>query len=519
MAAPGLLLVLGLLLTHSGSPGHGAATPVWCFTRLEEDGEGGACVEPLGEEPLPLADCCLNHAYGYRLRPHGHCRSCRAGAWGPWEPWSSCSVSCDEGTQRRGRSRGHGGGHAGDSTEWQLRACDMGCCPDAGIWGPWSPWGRCSVTCGRGGAQRRHRSCSSPSPQCGATCGPGDSEDTRECEGTAGTCPGEGREKGGGRGTGREIGGGERKKVGEGRQGVKWGEGENPRTLRDSPPVRDLGEGEGVKVGEGRDAVGAEPPLTPPPAVAGAWGPWGPWGPCSGSCRGAGPGPGRSRRRRCDSPEPSRDPPGAPCPGNGADSEPCPGLPPCPVDGAWGAWSPATPCPVTCGLGGVVQRRSCDAPSPKHGGRGCEGPRSRRGLCGPRDPCPAPVFWGPWGPWSPCQRPWGDISCSRAVGQQKRTRDCEGRSPGGAACPTDQGGSIELRACYSVQNCVLRGNWSDWSPWGLCTPPCGAEPTRSRSRECRPSLPDYPRRRLSVTSWDPKPARIYPKTPPAPPPQ
>ncbi|XP_066426582.1 properdin [Molothrus aeneus] len=413
MAAPGLLLALGLLLI--GTAAHGAATPVWCFSRLEEDGEGGACTEPLGEELLPLADCCLNPAYGYRLRPHGHCRSCRPGAWGPWEPWSSCSVTCDEGTQRRGRSRGHGGGHAGNSTEWQLRACDMGCCPDVGIWGPWSPWGPCSVTCGGGGAQRRHRSCSSPAPQCGATCGPGDSEDTRECEGTMKICP-----------------------------------------------------------------------------VAGAWGPWGPWGPCSGSCRGSGPGPGRSRRRRCDSPEPSREPPGAPCPGSGTDSEPCPGLPPCPVHGAWGAWSPATPCPVTCGLGGVVQRRSCDAPSPKYGGRDCEGPQSRRGLCGPRDPCPALVLWGPWGPWSPCQRPWGDISCSAAVGQQKRTRDCEGHSPGGAACPTDQGGSIELRACYSVQNCPLRGNWSDWSPWGLCTPPCGANPTRSRSRECRPSLPQYP---------------------------
>nr|XP_031363536.1 RNA-binding protein 10-like [Lonchura striata domestica] len=44
----------------------------------EENEEGGACTEPLGEEQLPLADCCLNPTYGYRLRPHGHCRSCRS---------------------------------------------------------------------------------------------------------------------------------------------------------------------------------------------------------------------------------------------------------------------------------------------------------------------------------------------------------------------------------------------------------------------------------------------------------
>ncbi|XP_072776306.1 properdin-like [Taeniopygia guttata] len=196
MAPPGLILGLGLVLLGTGT-GRGAATPVWCFMRLEEDEEGGACTEPLGEEPLPLADCCLNPAYFYRLRPHGHCRSCRSGVWGPWEPWGGCSVTCGEGTRRRGRSRGHAGGQGqgqgqrGDSTEWQLQACDTGCCPVPGAWGPWGPWGPCSVTCG-GGSQRRHRSCSRPSPHCGGSCGPGTPEENRECGGTPGTCPGEG---------------------------------------------------------------------------------------------------------------------------------------------------------------------------------------------------------------------------------------------------------------------------------------------------------------------------------------
>ncbi|XP_066064992.1 properdin-like [Chamaea fasciata] len=412
MAPPVLLLGLGLALLGAGA-GHAAAPSVWCFTRLEEEADGGgACSKPLGEEQLPLADCCLNPAYGYKLHPQGHCRSCRPGVWGPWEPWSSCSVTCDEGTQRRGRSRRPGGGHGGDSTEWQLRACDMACCPVPGGWSPWSPWGGCSVTCGEG-SQRRQRNCSNPLPRCGGSCGPGDSEDTRRCQATPATCP-----------------------------------------------------------------------------VPGAWGPWGSWGPCSGSCRGA--GPGRSRRRRCDSPEPSRDPPGTPCPGSDTETQPCPGLPPCPVHGAWGAWSAATPCPVTCGLGGVVERRACDAPAPNHGGRGCAGPERRRGLCGPRDPCPALVHWGPWSPWSPCSRPWGDIACRSNVGQQRRTRECVGHSPGGPACPTAEDvGIIQLRACYNIQDCSLQGEWSDWSPWGLCTPPCGASPTRNRSRECRPILPKY----------------------------
>ncbi|XP_017695296.1 PREDICTED: properdin-like [Lepidothrix coronata] len=129
MAPVGLIL---LLLCAALGPS--AATPVWCFARLEEAEGGGACVELLGDEPVPLADCCLNPAYGYRLRPHGRCLSCRQGEWGPWGPWSSCSVTCGEGTQRRGRSRSSGGDD-GDRRDWQLQACHLPCCPGRGFGG------------------------------------------------------------------------------------------------------------------------------------------------------------------------------------------------------------------------------------------------------------------------------------------------------------------------------------------------------------------------------------------------
>ncbi|XP_017695297.1 PREDICTED: properdin-like [Lepidothrix coronata] len=120
---------------------------------------------------------------------------------------------------------------------------------------------------------------------------------------------------------------------------------------------------------------------------------------------------------------------------------------------------------------------------------------------GPADPpCPSEVLhWGPWGPWSPCTRPlWESIACKSTVGQQRRTRECVGHGQGGPSCPAEEGlGTIHVRACYNIQNCLLHGNWSDWSPWGLCTPPCGTSPTRSRSRECRATLPSY---KLTVTN-------------------
>ncbi|XP_056218631.1 properdin-like [Falco biarmicus] len=155
------LLVL-LLCAPLLSPA--AATPVWCFARLEEEGGGGACTELLGDEPVSLADCCLNPTYGYKLRPHGHCHTCRQDTWGPWGRWTSCSVTCGEGTQRRGRSRSPTGDK--DPREWQLRACHLPCCPVAGGWTPWSPWSGCSVTCGVG-TLRRSRACADPPPRCG----------------------------------------------------------------------------------------------------------------------------------------------------------------------------------------------------------------------------------------------------------------------------------------------------------------------------------------------------------------
>ena len=53
-----------------------------------------------------------------------------------------------------------------------------------GGWTVWSPWLPCSVTCGSGGTQQRHRSCFPGNAQCS-----GDSYQQRTCSGFS-ECPG-----------------------------------------------------------------------------------------------------------------------------------------------------------------------------------------------------------------------------------------------------------------------------------------------------------------------------------------
>nr|XP_028563923.1 A disintegrin and metalloproteinase with thrombospondin motifs 8 [Podarcis muralis] len=51
------------------------------------------------------------------------------------------------------------------------------------------------------------------------------------------------------------------------------------------------------------------------------------------------------------------------------------------VDGNWGPWSPWRPCSRTCGGGVHFSERGCDNPTPKNGGKYCEGQRVKYESC------------------------------------------------------------------------------------------------------------------------------------------
>ncbi|XP_045141226.1 semaphorin-5A [Echinops telfairi] len=92
------------------------------------------------------------------------------GAWSAWTSWSQCSRDCSRGIRSRKRvcnnpEPKYGGLPClGPALEYQ--ECNVLPCPVDGMWSCWSPWSKCSATCG-GGHYMRTRSCSNPAPAYG----------------------------------------------------------------------------------------------------------------------------------------------------------------------------------------------------------------------------------------------------------------------------------------------------------------------------------------------------------------
>jgi len=106
------------------------------------------------------------------------------GNWGQWGQWSSCSVTCDGGTQERTREcndpETQYGGIPCHGDDIQIINCNKLNCPIDGNWGTWSSWHGCSVSCG-GGTQTSTRQCNNPPALYGGQQCPGDNERSQDC--------------------------------------------------------------------------------------------------------------------------------------------------------------------------------------------------------------------------------------------------------------------------------------------------------------------------------------------------
>lgn len=89
------------------------------------------------------------------------------GGWSAWTLWSACSRECETGFHSRKRSCSNpeptNGGLPCLGSPVEYENCNQQLCPVKGAWSCWSPWSRCSATCG-GGHYQRTRTCTNPVP-------------------------------------------------------------------------------------------------------------------------------------------------------------------------------------------------------------------------------------------------------------------------------------------------------------------------------------------------------------------
>ncbi|XP_061556141.1 properdin-like [Phycodurus eques] len=507
------------------------AQAVTCFSRFERS--SGTCAEELGD--VDEDDCCLNPHYAY-VTQDGECQSCGPPTWSDWSPWSPCTALCGEGVTQRSRDCfgiGQSDCKTADHT-LQTKACNGTCCNEG--WSSWVAWSPCSVTCGGGGVRKRERLCPAP-PECLSAC-LGAFEIEKSCE-APGNCPVHGgwsswsswslcssscahddvalpsRQRH--RSCSDPAPSADTAPPGDDCHGEdvqlqscgdipkcpvdgQWGEWSPPGTcsvqcgegLRlatrqcDRPPPK-----YGGRLCEGPSGRASACHVTC--AVDGSWSGWSHWGECSSSCIPEGGAPVKTRRRSCSSPAPSILPPGEGCRGDISSAEACDHLPHCTVHGAWGSWSSFSACPVTCGVGLEVSRRSCDSPAPKHAGRPCPGDERRTRLCNVDVHCPVDGEWSEWSPWQSCKYPFRrrDIRCKQIGGNQNRERQCLHRAHNGSICGGEDLSLSQYRGCYDVSSCYLKGSWEGWEAWSLCKPACGGNSRRTRTRKCQPDYSDY----------------------------
>ncbi|XP_066297373.1 uncharacterized protein [Branchiostoma lanceolatum] len=324
-----------------------------------------------------------------------------------------------------------------------------------GNWSQWSSWSDCDVTCGFGN-QSRSRSCDNPRPLGGGANCTGDSEQTQVCD-TGQQCPVDGNWSPWTFWSSCDV------TCGFGHQS-RSRSCDNPRPLGGGANC--TGNSEETQVCD----TGQQCP------VDGNWSPWTFWSSCDVTC-GFG---NQSRSRSCDNPRPLGG--GANCTGNSEETQVCDTGQQCPVNGNWSEWTSWSSCNVTCGLGNHSRSRSCDNPSPQHGGVNCSGSLEEVRTCDSGRPCAVNGNWSQWTSWSNC-----DVTCG--LGNQSRSRSCDNPPPqhGGANCT---GSLVEVRTCDSGQPCTINGNWSEWTSWSSCNVTCGLG-NQSRSRSCDNPPPQH----------------------------
>lgn len=395
------------------------------------------------------------------------------GRWTRWSDWEACSKSCGDGTQLSRRSCTNPspafGGADCEGDNVQSRPCKEMECPVDGNWTDWGYWEVCSVTCG-GGVQSRTRTCTNPSPHFGGRDCVGENVEERSCNDNP--CPIDGRWT----------------RWGDWEQcSMTCGGGIQASSRSCNAPAPEFG-GKDCEGDSWRSRTCNEEECP----VDGKWTDWGDWELCSVTCAGG----TQSRLRTCTNPPPRFG--GRNCSGVGQDVRSC-NEDPCPIDGRWTRWGTWEPCPVSCGGGIQLSKRSCTDPAPAFGGDNCEGESVRSRSCNERG-CPADGNWSEWSEFTPCT-----LSC--AGGIQNRSRTCTNPPPknDGKYCA---GESSEVRLCNTLP-CPVDGGWSLFGEWGSCSLTCGGG-VQDRQRTCTNPSPAFGGRPCDGSSMETRFCQQFP---------
>jgi hemicentin len=283
------------------------------------------------------------------------------GGWSDWSAPGNCSSACGPGLKLQTRTCNNpppalgGKDCVGDST--MTTPCNLGSCPVDGGWTDWGSWGACVGDCANGsGIKTQTRSCTNPAPQNGGRPCTGSTTNTQVC--ALDNCP---------------INGGWSNWSDWGSCSTNCGDGTQSQTRTCTNPAPKNG---------GAACSGVSSNVRPcnngSCPINGGWSNWSDWDTCVGDCSTG--YAEQHRTRTCTNPAPAFG--GNSCSGSNTDVKSC-ALSNCPVHGDWSSWSPWGTCIGDCATGVASQSRSrtCSNPSPKNGGRNCDGSLVDSRLC------------------------------------------------------------------------------------------------------------------------------------------
>jgi len=406
-----------------------------------------------------------------------------------WSSWAACSTTCGDGQQARTRAvnqtrRMDGSGCWFPMVETRRCPAQSTCPVTDCVWGSWTEWSMCSLTCG-GGQQLRKRNIKAYPQPGGLSCDEAPMEEVRPCNFNscnAGGCV-----------------------DGEWGSWSSWGHcsascqgGVSWRWRNISQEANNCGK---RAAGPDRQYQSCNTDVTCHDADC-EFGEWEDWSGCTAPCNGI------KRRSRyiqvfgygagahCNGPLKET----APC--HPSEGEPLPKSCKFGVnqDCKFSEWVEG-PCSATCGGGHVQRTRHIEAEAIGYGKR-CRGSLMDHKPCS-TEACADSMPLCHWGDWSM----WG--ACDKCGGERKRNRQLQQVPTNGQAC--DPGASEEVERCPRTCDDSAAGllcTWNPWEAWSSCSATCGSG-RRQRRRglvlKAGGSLPDaimLAERQKQLRQWE-----------------